>query len=225
MDGDSVGPEPDGVGGFPLAIADIETVVAGGAAPVDTRQRFAFDIGSELPEGFADAALAAAVPAGDHGVGDAPRLGEAIGQQRRALTGAGKRVGAAQSVRSAGRSTPSAHPAFGVTRSAMTSRMPMPSARAAKVSAMRCCRIGSARARTSSMDGASGHHRARGRGRTASLPGQRAGRGPRRYSFVDPWRCHDRDGRRGRVRGSRRPPIQAPACWRISAAWPSAAPW
>jgi hypothetical protein len=87
-----VGPEPDGVGCFPLAIADIETVVAGGAAPVDTRQRFAFDIGPKLPEGFADAALAAAVPAGDDGVGHAPGFGEAIGQQRRALTGAGKRI-------------------------------------------------------------------------------------------------------------------------------------
>ena len=69
-----------------------------------------------------------------------------------------------------------------LTSRPMTSRTFMPSARAAKVSAMRCCSTGSASAQTSSTDGASRPSKARGHGRTASAPGWRAAPAPRRHA-------------------------------------------
>lgn len=74
-------PEPDGVGGFPFAVTDIGMVVAGRAPPVDPRQAFAFGIGPELPEILADAAFAAAMPAGGDGIGDALCLDHAVRHQ------------------------------------------------------------------------------------------------------------------------------------------------
>src|SRR5690606_39992653 len=67
---------------LPFLVADIDMVVAGRAPPVDAGHGLAFDIGTELPEILADAAAAAAVPAGDHRVGDAPRLDQQVGHQR-----------------------------------------------------------------------------------------------------------------------------------------------
>jgi hypothetical protein len=67
-------------------------VVAGGAAPVDAGEAFAFRIGAELPEILADAALAPSMPAGDHRIGDTAGLHHAIGHEAGALAGAGQRV-------------------------------------------------------------------------------------------------------------------------------------
>ena len=67
-------------------------VVAGRAAPVDARQAFALDIGPELPEILADAALAAAMPAGDHRVGDAARLDQQSGTSEARSLRAGERI-------------------------------------------------------------------------------------------------------------------------------------
>lgn len=69
-------------------------VVAGGAAPVDARQALALGIGTELPEILADAALAATMPAGDHGVGDALGFHQAVRHQGGPLPGAGKGIAA-----------------------------------------------------------------------------------------------------------------------------------
>ena len=86
-----VGPQPDRMGGFPFAVAHIGVVVARRAAPVDARG-IAFDIGPELPEILADAALAAAMPAGDHGVDDAARLDQQVGHKRSPQPATGERV-------------------------------------------------------------------------------------------------------------------------------------
>ena len=145
-----VGPQPHRMGGFPFAVAHIGVVVAGRAAPVDARG-IAFDIGPELPEILADAALAAAMPAGDHGVDDAARLDQQVGHQRGPQPATGERV--ARRYRSLDLADTRHQMPF--TSFATTSRTLMPSARAAKVSAMRCCSTGSASARTSSIEGAS----------------------------------------------------------------------
>ena len=89
--GGGVGPEPDGMSCLPLAVAHIGVVVPGRAAPVDARG-IAFDIGAELPEILADAALAAAVPAGDHRVDDAARLDQQVRHQRGPQPATGERV-------------------------------------------------------------------------------------------------------------------------------------
>ena len=60
--GGAVDPEPDGVRRLPFALAHIEPVVAGGAAPVDALRGLAGDEGAELPE-----ALAGRRPAGGRG--------------------------------------------------------------------------------------------------------------------------------------------------------------
>jgi hypothetical protein len=67
-------------------------IVTRRAPPVDPGQRLAGDIGAELPEGLADAALAAAVPAGDDGGDDAAGLDQQVGNERGAQTGARQRV-------------------------------------------------------------------------------------------------------------------------------------
>ena len=101
-----VGPQPERVGGLPLAVAQIGVVVAGGAAPVDLGDALAGDVGAELPEVLADAALAAAVPAGDHGVGDALRLDQAVRHQRGALARTHQRLAAGDRLVRAGRAEP-----------------------------------------------------------------------------------------------------------------------
>ncbi len=73
------------MGRLPLAVADVGVVVARGAAPIDAGQALALGIGTELPEILADAALAAAMPAGDHGVGDPLGLDQTIRHQACAL--------------------------------------------------------------------------------------------------------------------------------------------
>src|SRR5690606_2983176 len=126
-------------------------VVAGGAAPIDARQRLSVDIGPKLPEIFTDAPASATMPTGDDGVGHTLSFHQQIGNKRGALAGAGKRV--AYGDRCLCLADP-CHQPDAFTNCAMTLRTLMPSARAAKVSAIRCCRTGSASAFTSSMEGA-----------------------------------------------------------------------
>ncbi len=59
----AVDPDPDGVRRFPFALAHVEPVVAGGAAPVDTARGFSGDEGAELPKILAGAGAAAPVHA------------------------------------------------------------------------------------------------------------------------------------------------------------------
>jgi len=66
------------VSGFPLVVAHIGVVIAGGAPPVDACQALTLDIGPELPEVFADTALAPPMPAGDHRIGDPVRFDQQI---------------------------------------------------------------------------------------------------------------------------------------------------
>src|SRR5690606_13354874 len=122
----------------------------GGAPPVDAGERFALDIGTELPEIFTGAAFAASVPAVHDGVDHALRFHQQIGDGGCPRTGAGQRILAI----CGGNFCADDHQTAAFTRLAMTSRICMPSARAAKLSAMRCCRTGSASAFTSSTEGA-----------------------------------------------------------------------
>ena len=145
-----VGPQPDRVGGFPFEVAHIGVVVAGGTAPVYARHRLALDIGPELPEILADAALAPAMPAADHRGDDAAGLDQKVGDERCPEPGAGERV--ARRDRRRRLADPRHQIPF--TSRATVSRTFMPSARAAKVSAIRCWSTGSASAFTSSIDGA-----------------------------------------------------------------------
>ncbi len=80
------------MGGLPFAVAHIGMVVAGGAAPINARQAFTFAIGAELPEILADTAFTAAMPAGNHGVGDALGFDQAIRHEGCPLPCAGKGI-------------------------------------------------------------------------------------------------------------------------------------
>ena len=81
-----VRPEPEGVRRLPFALAHVEVVGAGGAAPVDDGGGVARLELAELPEGLAGPGPAPAVDAVGHGVGDVQRvedqLGQAIGKRR-----------------------------------------------------------------------------------------------------------------------------------------------
>src|SRR5690554_6334152 len=140
------------MGGLPFLVAHVDMVVAGRAPPVDAGHVLTLDIGAELPEILADAAPAPAVPAGDDGVDDAPGFDQQVGHQRGALARAGQCVCGDDP---AGSLADTGHQPAALTSRATTSRTLMPSARAAKVSAMRCWSTGSASVRTSSTDGAS----------------------------------------------------------------------
>ena len=70
----TVGPEPDGVRGFPFALAHIEIIVARGATPIDIVGRLADHEPPVLPEILAGSGAAAAVQAMDHGGRDAARF-------------------------------------------------------------------------------------------------------------------------------------------------------
>ena len=151
----AVGPQPDRMGGLPFLLAHIEMVVAGGAAPVDAAGRFAGGEPAILPEILARPGAAPSVQAMNDRRGDAARLED---QPRH---GCGERATGAD--RSAGRldfllarRRRHRHLRYPIRAliSPITCGMVIPSARAEKVSAMRCLRIGSASASTSSTDGA-----------------------------------------------------------------------
>jgi hypothetical protein len=75
-----IGRKPHGVGRFPLALADIEMIVACRAAPVDAARRLAGDEGTELPEGFTRSGAPAAMPAGQNRGRDTARLDQKVRQ-------------------------------------------------------------------------------------------------------------------------------------------------
>jgi hypothetical protein len=180
---------------FPFAFAHIQPVVAGGAAPVD-----ALRVDSPCPNGrncqkvsptparrrpCTPCMTVAATPprpwrrrqhaaAGGARAAEAspvPRRGGLVGRASRGSLAAARSPGAGLAIRTA-------DPASDI--SAWRRRPPMvsPSARAAKVSAMRCFSTGSASAATSSFDGDRRPSPARGRGRRASAPALARGPGP-----------------------------------------------
>ena len=69
--GGEVRRKPQRMGRLPFLLADIEMLVARGAAPVDRGGGLAGREGAELPEGLARPGAAAAMPAGEDGRGDA----------------------------------------------------------------------------------------------------------------------------------------------------------
>src|SRR5262245_64997196 len=146
--------------------------VAGGAPPVDAARRLARQEAAILPEILARPGPLAAVQSVDDGGGDAARL------EDQARHGLRERAGfAARALRRLDlvlirallcRCHPT-HP-MRVLSLPMTPSMVSPSARAAKVSAMRCLRIGSDMARTWSSGGDS-RPSMRARARAAALSG------------------------------------------------------
>ena len=78
--GRDVGPQPEGMRRLPFALAHIEMVGAGRAAPVDDGGRVARLELAELPEGLARAGAAAAVDAVGHRIGDVQRVEDQLGQ-------------------------------------------------------------------------------------------------------------------------------------------------
>ncbi len=81
--GRAVEPDPDGVRGFPFALAHEGAVLARRAAPVDARRRLAGDEGAKLPERFARSRLPPPVHAVHQAVRDLPRGDDEARQARR----------------------------------------------------------------------------------------------------------------------------------------------
>src|SRR3954471_23066279 len=141
--------------GLPFTLAHIQMIVARGAAPVDAVRWLAGNEAAVLPEIFARACAPAAMQAVDDGrcnaarFQDQPRHG---GRKRAALSGrpVDRRDFLLVQCRI---KRHSAYPSRAFNR-AITAWMVSPSARAAKVSAMRCFNTGSASSATSSIDGA-----------------------------------------------------------------------
>src|SRR5512142_389649 len=69
--GRAVGPQPNGMRGFPLAFAHIKVVVTRRAPPIDGTRRLAIGEAPVLPEILTRAGAAAAVQAVNDGRGDA----------------------------------------------------------------------------------------------------------------------------------------------------------
>src|SRR5262249_50056652 len=133
-------------------------------APVDARQRVASFVAAKLPEGLTLADTAATVHALRHGRGDS--LGR--DQQRRQRRG--------KLLRPMLQRGGLGHQRNGATSRSMICVMVTPSARAAKLSAMRWRNTGAASATTSSMEGAS-RASSKARARQASISAWLA-RGP-----------------------------------------------
>ncbi len=206
--GRTVRPDPHRMRGFPLALAHIKMIVARGAAPVDARGGFARHEAAVLPEVLAGAGAAAAVQAVDHRRGDAARFQNKPrhrGDSVRARTGgAPDRV--VLLVAMFGISRHSRQPIRDLSL-AITPGMVSPSARAAKVSAMRCFRIGSASSSTSSTGGriAAFEQRARAHREHQRLRGARTRAPGDGLGDVAAFRCPDAPS--APARGSPRPPI------------------
>src|SRR5262249_54375512 len=153
--GRAIGPQPHGMGRLPLLFAHVEMFVAGGAPPIDAAGRLAGKEAAILPEIFSRTGAPAALqPLGEGG-----RRGARLADQGR--HGLRERASvAARALRCPGlvfvRALPCRRHATYPMRALslpITPCMLSPSARAAKVSAMRCLRIGSAMATTSSIEG------------------------------------------------------------------------
>src|SRR6185437_7901866 len=179
--GRAVRPEPHRMRGLPFLLADIEMVVARGAAPVDALRRLAGDEAAILPETFAGAGAPPPVQAVDH-IG-----GDAAGFKHETRQGRGERsaftIGSSDCCDLLLVPDRFSHQPIRVFNCRITSGMLCPSARAEKVSAMRCFRIGSARSSTSSIEGAS-RPSSSARARTASIKDWLArGPGPQAISL------------------------------------------
>ena len=160
-------PDPHRVARLPLALADIKMIVAGGAAPVHAIGRLAVHETAVLPEILTRARAPTPVQAVLHAHGDAARLQhearhgcrEVCGGEGGRLNGVTLRVLGRAFLWGVGhgsghgRGPVRAHPSRSVRRRMMPVTL-WRSARAAKVSAMRCFSTGSARATTSSREGA-----------------------------------------------------------------------
>src|SRR5262249_39699479 len=139
----AVRPQPDRVRGFPFLFADIEMIVARRAAPVDVLRRLARDETAGLPEAFAGAGAAAGTQAVDDVGGDTAGFKHKARQRR------GERsafaIGTSYCENLLGLEAGlCGHQPIRVFNCLITSGMVRPSARAEKVSAMRCLRMGSA---------------------------------------------------------------------------------
>src|SRR5215472_8797386 len=180
----TVRPNPHSVRSFPFALAHVEMVVARGTAPINILSGFAGHEAAVLPEVLTRSGATTAVQAMNDRRRDTaclknePRhgVGELAATDGRLLYRAGLAV-----VR------PCLHhrdyPMRAFSRR-ITLGMVSPSARAAKVNAMRCLSTGSANSRTSSTDGAKRPSR-RARARTASIKAWLArGPGPQAMSLL-----------------------------------------
>src|SRR5262249_35513155 len=129
--------------GLPLLLADIQMVVTRRAAPVDILRRLAGDEAAILPEAFAGAGAPPAVQAVNDVRGNAAgfehKTGERGGERSAFAIGTSDRQDLLWMPGVRG------HQPIRDFNCLITSGMVRPSARAAKVSAMRCLRMGSAR--------------------------------------------------------------------------------
>src|SRR4029077_14535086 len=145
---------------------DVEKIIARRAAPIDAGRWLAHDKAAVLPEILAGASAAPAVQSVDDGGGDAPRIKDQPRHARREGLAFANRVGDCRDV--GRRRREYSHHPIRDFRHPTTPGMVSPSARAAKVSAMRCLSTGSASAMTSSADGAKRPSRS-ARARTVSI--------------------------------------------------------
>ena len=156
--GGGVAPQPDTLRGFPLGFADIEPLRLGALAPIDAGCRIARLVLTELPECLALADAAATMHPLRDGHGDPLSGNEKRRQHRSSLLRAnaqrGRRRAAPNRQR---RRRPRIGPAHrnGAEICSMTRATVTPSARPAKLTAMRWRSTGGAKARTSSTDGLS----------------------------------------------------------------------
>src|ERR1019366_8895975 len=177
-----VGPDPYGVRGFPFALAHVEMIVARRAPPVDVLRRLARHEAAVLPEILAGSGAASSMQAVNDGRCDAARF------ENEPRHGSGERASAAGRLANrAGLNIAEprlrhVYPMRAFSR-LITFGIVSPSARAAKVSAMRCLSTGSASSSTSSTDGAK-RPSSSARARTASIKAWLArGPGPQEISL------------------------------------------
>src|SRR6202048_3390630 len=152
--GGGVAPEPDALRGFPLGFADIEPLRLGALAPVDARGSVAGLVLAELPECLTLAHSAATVSPLCDRYRDPLRGDEKRRQDRGGLLGAiAERDGGRSAPARPRRSRRRAGQRDGTESCSMTRATVTPSARPAKLTAMRWRSTGGARAKTSSTDG------------------------------------------------------------------------
>ena len=167
---------------LPFALAHIEPFVLGGTAPIDAVCCLARDERAKLPEGLASSRAPASMDA----------MHDACGGFFRACAEAWKTP--RQFKRMVLVTAPGAAFTFSRSRTfaigqpdcaaswATRSLTLRPSARAAKVSAMRCLSTGTASARHRRGKARAARRGGRGRGSRASRPAPRGGQDPRRYA-------------------------------------------
>src|SRR3954452_18077033 len=163
----AIRPKPDGMGGFPFLLADIQMIVARRSSPVDALRWFTGNETAILPETFTGTCTASPVQAVDYVGCDTASLEHETrqgGGERSAFAiGTSDRCNLSTVVPGLYR-----HQPIRVFNCRITSGIVRPSARAENVSAMRCLRTGSARSSTSSIEGAR-RPSSSARARTASI--------------------------------------------------------